>query len=592
MSRIRESIQSTNYQSLSNSNDNSASVRLGESSLSQIAERLGLSQEALRTANPQIADPDNLKVGQEILLPTQEQNQVSINRLSIRASASEIRSKSTEKSLQSQLLEAKIRTTGFASETQKGGFNNLAAYSGALTAESLSGSATTNPRQSAEAQIKQDFAERFSRLASNKSEFDAMMKEVYGANYDPAMAESFRQRALKGDFSWLPKIEFTSDETLQGANGAYDSSSNVVYINEKFINDTSMASQIYLEETGHFLDAKLNKTDTTGDEGEMFRRLMMGEQLSSTDKAAIREENDLGTINVNGKEVTVEFWNPFKAIKKAAKAVGGAIADGAKAVGGAIAKGAKEVGKTISHTVKAVGGLVDGALEAVRGSILNTFEGIKTFGSGIGKIFTGKFGEGFKDLGLGLVKTFVQTPVDSILMVGGRAISGIQTIFRLEPPGRKLTGPEIAALRQVYGDSIDYSKVVIKEGNAGLFSLTGRAFTHGNTIYIPKKSLPLTQQLLTHEMAHVWQNQNGGTDYMSEALWGQYLGDGYDFEKGIKEGKSWSQLNPEQQAELLEQAFANGFFNAPGNRFFYNGTDYTDYLNDALRQVRSGKGAP
>ncbi|HET6960885.1 MAG TPA: DUF4157 domain-containing protein, partial [Terriglobia bacterium] len=215
-----------------------------------------------------------------------------------------------------------------------------------------------------------------------------------------------------------------------------------------------------------------------------------------------------------------------------------------------------------------------------------------TIGGAFGKLFKGDFGGFFKDLGSGLLKTFVQTPVDATLVMGGRAISAIQTLIGVEPVGRKLTEDEITELRKVYGESIDYSKVRIKEGDAGLFSVSGRAFTHGDTIYIPKKDLPLTKDLLVHEMGHVWQHQNGGTDYMSEALAGQYVGDGYNFEKGIDEGKSWSELNPEQQAELLQQAYKSGFFNSPGQRFTYNGKDYTDYLNEALRQLRAGQGAP
>jgi len=247
------------------------------------------------------------------------------------------------------------------------------------------------------------------------------------------------------------------------------------------------------------------------------------------------------------------------------------------------------VGKRVGDGVRS---LVTGAVSTVVGIGKHLWEGIKTFGGGIGTIFQGKLGEGLKDMGLGLVKTFIQTPVDAVLVMGGRAISAIQTVLGLEPPGRKLSGSEIETLRKVYGDSIDYSRMRLKEGSSGLFSLTGRAFTHGDTIYIPKEDLPLTEDLLVHESAHVWQHQNGGTDYMSEALWAQNFGDGYDFEKGLREGKSWGQLNPEQQAQLLQQAYRSGFFDGPGRRFVRNGTDYTDYLNDALAQIRKGQGAP
>lgn len=535
-----------------------------------------------------------------------------------------------------------------------------------VSAETSKAAPTTSPAGQAEQKIQEDFKNRFAELAGNPEKFHSSMKEVYGSNYDRAAAEKFRQQALAGDFSWLPKIEFKSEETLQGGNGAFDASRNVVYLNDKFKNDPQKAAEIYSEEVGHFLDTQLNKTDTLGDEGEMFRRLLHGEKLTKEQKAEIRAENDHGVIYVNGKATEVEFWNPFKAVKNAVKSVGKAISNGAKAVGHAISDGAKAVGHAVSGAAKSVGSWISGAAKKVGGAVVDGFkwigskvvdgakwvgnktwdaikwvgnktwdglkwvgkgiskaakwigprlwdaarglgtglwdtikgvghnlvEGVSTIGQGFGKLFKGDFKGFFKDLGSGLLKTFVQTPVDAALLMGGKAISAIQTLVGLEPVGRKLTDDEITELRKVYGDTIDYSKVRIKEGNAGLFSLTGRAFTHGDTIYIPKKDLPLTKDLLVHEMGHVWQHLNGGTDYMSEALVGQYLGDGYKFEKGIQEGKSWSELNPEQQAELLQQAYKSGFFDSPGRRFTYNGADYTDYLNEALRQLRAGQGAP
>jgi LysM repeat protein len=46
-----------------------ATVRLGETSLAQVAQRLGLDPNALQQANPKITDPSKLTVGQELRLP-------------------------------------------------------------------------------------------------------------------------------------------------------------------------------------------------------------------------------------------------------------------------------------------------------------------------------------------------------------------------------------------------------------------------------------------------------------------------------------------------------------------------------------------
>ncbi|RKH21194.1 DUF4157 domain-containing protein [Corallococcus sp. CA047B] len=294
--------------------------------------------------------------------------------------------------------------------------------------------------------------------------------------------------------------------------------------------------------------------------------------------------------------------------------MGGAIVGGAKAVGGAIVGGAKAVGNVVGGAVKAVGkaaeavggalktvgvrlfdgvrSLATGLISTTKNSVRNIGEGLGTFFGGVGKLFQGKFGDGLKQMGLGLVKTFVQTPIDALLMGGGRALSAIQTLIGVEPPARKLSANEINTLREVYGDSIDYSSMRIKEGNAGLFSTSGRAFTHGDTIYIPPGDMPMTDELLVHESAHVWQHQNGGTDYMSEALWAQKFGDAYDFEKALDEGKSWSQMDPEQQGEFLSRAHRADYFKDPSAGFHFNGKDYTAQLEAALAQVRAGEGAP
>src|SRR6185503_1007552 len=106
----------------------------------------------------------------------------------------------------------------------------------------------------------------------------------------------------------LPPVQFVSRETLQGGNGAYNQADGVIYIAEDLKNDPAKMQSVFIEEAGAHLDAMLNKSDTAGDEGELFRRLMSGEKLSSTEIAAIRAENDHGVITVNGKKVEVEFW--------------------------------------------------------------------------------------------------------------------------------------------------------------------------------------------------------------------------------------------------------------------------------------------
>ena len=46
-----------------------ATVRFGENTLAQVAQRLGLDPDALQQANPKITDPSKLTIGQELRLP-------------------------------------------------------------------------------------------------------------------------------------------------------------------------------------------------------------------------------------------------------------------------------------------------------------------------------------------------------------------------------------------------------------------------------------------------------------------------------------------------------------------------------------------
>jgi len=238
------------------------------------------------------------------------------------------------------------------------------------------GAGAPRGQATSEQQVKSAFEQEFAAKAANKDEFDAFMQQVFGDNYDKSLAEQYRQQALAGDFSFLPDVQFVDADVLGGANGAYNAEAGVVYINKDL--DPATAAQTFVEEAGHHLDATLNTSDTQGDEGEMFRRMLGGEQLTSQQIADIRNENDMGTITVDGKQVQVEFWNPFKAIGDAAKAVGNAVVDGAKAVGNAVVDGAKAVGNAVVDGAKAVGNAVVGGAKAVGNAVV---DGVSALGN-------------------------------------------------------------------------------------------------------------------------------------------------------------------------------------------------------------------
>jgi len=210
---------------------------------------------------------------------------------------------------------------------------------------------------------------------------------------------------------------------------------------------------------------------------------------------------------------------------------------------------------------------------------------------------------------------------DTYYRLEDKVVSAAQKILEpllgVEPEGRKLTDEEKNYLRDIYGDSIDYDKVLIKQGNLGKIEWIDphRPFVVGNTIYVPSgnsnssawdPNVPWDENKkssLVHEMMHVWQNQNGGIDYAAKALIAQLLGPkdpsgnksrGYYYEKAVAEGKPFEKLNPEQQAELIQDAFKKQVLppTNPPQKFLINGVDYSDYVLHAWDMIKKGEGAP
>ena len=261
----------------------------------------------------------------------------------------------------------------------------------------------------------------------------------------------------------------------------------------------------------------------------------------------------------------------------------------------ALAAGARPHG-VLARLEDAGRGVATGLLGAGRGLLGGLREAGLHFGRGMQQLAEGRPLAALGSVGRSLLQ-LAQGPVDAGLLVGGRLLGALQTLVGLEPPGRRLRADEVALAQGIFGSGLDLYAVRIKEGPAGLFSVSRRAFTLGNTVYVPPGSVPIAPGLLVHELTHVWQYQHGWPDYLSEALWAQYAGDGYDWRKGLAEGKRWEALNPEQQAELLEQAFLAGVLPPrlpPTPQQLAQGwtAERLAYLHQVLQGLPHGHGAP
>ena len=171
--------------------------------------------------------------------------------------------------------------------------------------------------------------------------------------------------------------------------------------------------------------------------------------------------------------------------------------------------------------------------------------------------------------------------------VGARLARGLADfagkVTGIEPLARRLLPAELQRYAPFFGDTVDLSSVRIqRDPVGGLFGM--RAHVVGNTIYLPPTSSgqvlftvggSLTAEgrdVLDHEMAHVWQNQNVGGRYLYESLWAQAkaalgFGDGsatpdsndaYRWREALRSGLPLADLNPEAQAEIVREMLHRG----------------------------------
>jgi len=106
----------------------------------------------------------------------------------------------------------------------------------------------------------------------------------------------------------LPKFEVSPASELGGASGAYASQTGTIYLSQDLLDPGQSArlTSVLLEEIGHYLDDRFNPVDTAGDEGELFSALVRGVDLSASELAGIQQDDDRGTITVEGNAVGVE----------------------------------------------------------------------------------------------------------------------------------------------------------------------------------------------------------------------------------------------------------------------------------------------
>lgn len=286
------------------------------------------------------------------------------------------------------------------------------------------------------------------------------------------------------------------------------------------------------------------------------------------------------------------------AVSNAAEAAGDGINDALNWIGGKL--GGKPFFSWLGGTIKGVFSVVGAVIKSVFGIIGGVIGGLIKI---IGGIFTWQGGiilQGIWDI--------FSSVIGTIIVVLGKIIALIQSIFYLQGFERPLTEQETSELRKVFKSSLNYYVIRIIEGHAGLYGLSPRPFTLGNTIYL--KSVVLTIDLLVHETTHVWQYQQTSVRYATDALTAQwFVPDAYNWESeiNIHNKTNWTEFNNEAQAEFFQDLWRLGklrddsgaviqtgngsYFSADTKKTFgyfeVSGVDYTSIADNAVKTVRN-----
>ncbi len=136
------------------------------------------------------------------------------------------------------------------------------------------------------------------------------LKLIFGASFDLDLVGPLVEDWVAGGFSTLPKLEIRSAAEINGANGAFASSANTVYLSREFLDlnadNPGAVTNVLLEEIGHYVDWRINFSDAAGDEGAIFSTLLQGQVLSQHQLNLLQAEDDTATIALDGQVVQIE----------------------------------------------------------------------------------------------------------------------------------------------------------------------------------------------------------------------------------------------------------------------------------------------
>lgn len=141
--------------------------------------------------------------------------------------------------------------------------------------------------------------------------FVEKMNLAFGESWDNQAANSLTQDWLNGDFSLIPPVKFVSSAEIVGANGAFATATDTIYLSRELLAENganpATVADVLLEEIGHSVDTRLNVADSPGDEGAIFGAVVQDKVLSEGDLQGLQSEDDTAKINLSGSDISIEM---------------------------------------------------------------------------------------------------------------------------------------------------------------------------------------------------------------------------------------------------------------------------------------------
>ncbi|NEO54819.1 MAG: hypothetical protein F6K54_18065 [Okeania sp. SIO3B5] len=155
-------------------------------------------------------------------------------------------------------------------------------------------------------------SEQLKQFAADPN-FSDKMNLAFGDSWNVETANAISQQWLAGDFSQIPEIEVVSTDDIAGADGAFAGATETIYISQEWLelnasNPGEIAS-VVLEEIGHYFDYEINIVDAAGDEGAIFSAVVRGEELTATEVAVLKAEDDSAVAVIDGQEISIEKFD-------------------------------------------------------------------------------------------------------------------------------------------------------------------------------------------------------------------------------------------------------------------------------------------